>query len=44
MFEENYSEILKRFFVVKGMLGSICDEVRWERGLKYYWDRFRRVK
>lgn len=32
MFEENYPETLKRLFVVKGKLGTFCDEVKWERG------------
>ena len=34
MFEENYPETPKRLFIVKGKLGTTCDEVRWEGGAK----------
>ena len=30
MFEENYPETLKRLFIVKGKLGTTCDEAKWE--------------
>lgn len=32
MFEENYPETLKRLFIVKGKLGTTCDEAKWEGG------------
>ena len=32
MFEENYPETLKRLFIVKGKLGTTCDEATWEGG------------
>lgn len=32
MFEENYPETLKHLFIIKGKLGTACDEAKQERG------------